>query len=171
MLQSARHPVYDGPYRPAVLLFRGRGFISAAIRWQTRSPYSHAALLLPNGRIVESWQGAGVRIKKPTDWADIDIYDVRGATRTQWGTALQYALAQVGQPYDYRSVARFLSRRDALPAEVTGRWFCSELVYAALQAAGISLLDRVTAAEVSPAMLALSPLLTLRSANLPPEKP
>ncbi|HRQ87224.1 MAG TPA: hypothetical protein PLA50_00380 [Bacteroidia bacterium] len=145
--------------QPAVLLFRGRGAISAAIRWQTRSEYSHAALMMPGGKIIESWQGAGVRTKMPTDWDGIDFFGVFGMDEDEWRQAFDFALAQVGQGYDYRGVLRFVSRRET---PENGRWFCSELVFAAIQHAGVDLLSRVPAANVSPGMLALSPLLVRR---------
>ena len=142
--------------QPAVLLFHGRGLISAAIRWQTRSRYSHAALRLPDGRIVESWQGSGVRVRTLADWTGIEAYAVRGMTPAHWDLALSYACAQAGAGYDYWGVVRFVSRRH-MPDN--RRWFCSELVFASLQWAGVQLLSRIDAAEVSPGMLALSPLL------------
>jgi uncharacterized protein YycO len=149
----------DSLARPAVLLFRGRGIISTLIRWQSRSPYSHAALLMPDGRIVESWQGDGVRVKTITDWTDIEVYYVQGMTDIQWEIALDFAMELVGSGYDYKAVMRFISRR---PAADNERWFCSELVFAALEAAGVPLLARISAAAVSPGMLALSPLLYRR---------
>lgn len=142
--------------RCRVLLFRGRGAISTVVRWQTRSVYSHAALLLPDGRILESWQGSGVRIRELSDWSGIDRFRVAGITASQWGRAISFAEDQVGSGYDYISVLRFVSRRNA---PENGRWFCSELVAAALQVAGVQLLARVDPAEVSPAMLSWSPLL------------
>lgn len=142
--------------RCRVLLFRGRGVISTLIRWQTRSIYSHAALLLPNGQILEAWQGAGVRVRSLSDWAGVDCFRVQGMTGEQWGQALGFARRQIGAGYDYISVARFVSRRNAPD---NGRWFCSELVAAALQVAGVPLLARVEPAEISPAMLSWSPLL------------
>lgn len=150
---------HEGPLRPgepAVLLFRGRGFISRAIRWQTRSRYSHAAARMPDGRIIEAWQGAGVRVKRLSDWSDIDAFRVRGMTGAQWETAICLMRAQLGKAYDYRGVLRFLSRRG--PKE-DDRWFCSELVFHALHHAGVDLLARVGAGAVSPAMLSWSPLL------------
>ncbi len=152
-------PVMTNRTTPAVLLFRGRGAISALIRWQTRSPFSHAALLMPDGRIVESWQGAGVRVKALADWSDIDVFDVPSMSAGQWNDALRFATDFVGAGYDYRSVMRFVSRRGA---SEDGRWFCSELVFAALQAAGVDLLERIAASEVSPGLLSLSPLLRPR---------
>lgn len=142
--------------RCRVLLFRGRGVISALVRWQTRSVYSHCAIQLPDGRILESWQGSGVQVRRLADWAGVERFRVAGITATQWGRAVSFAEAQVGAGYDYISVLRFVSRRHAPD---NGRWFCSELVAAALQVAGVQLLARVDPAEVSPAMLSWSPLL------------
>lgn len=151
-----REVVSDEQYR--ILLFRGRGVISTLIRWQTRSGYSHAALLLPDGQILESWQGAGVRMRTLADWSNVDCFGVEGVTTEQWRQAVEFAKAQIGAGYDYVSVMRFISRRNA---PENGRWFCSELVFAALLFAGVKLLARVEAAEVSPAMVSLSPLLRL----------
>lgn len=147
-------------HKPAVLLFRGRGLLSALIRWQSRSPYSHAALLLPDGTIIESWPGAGVRIRAIEDWQDVHVFHVPSMTAEQWDHAFSFAAREIGSGYDWWSVIRFVSRRN-LP--VNDRWFCSELVFAALKDAGVRLLERVDAWTVSPAMLALSPLLTRAS--------
>lgn len=142
--------------QPKILLFRGRGIISRLIRWQTRSRYSHAAFLLPDGRILEAWQGSGVRVAHVPDWCDIDVFAVEGVDRLQWSAVLGFARAQIGKGYDYRGVFRFLSRRRTPD---NGRWFCSELVFASLAKAGVDLLRDTDPAEVSPGMLARSPLL------------
>lgn len=142
--------------RCRVLLFRGRGVISALVRWQTRSIYSHSAILLPDGRILEAWQGSGVRIRDLPSGGGIEHFKVKGITPAQWRQAIAFGRDQLGKGYDYVSVLRFVSRRNA---PENGRWFCSELVAAALQVAGLPFLSRVDPAEVSPAMLSWSPLL------------
>lgn len=143
-------------FEPKILLFRGRGLISWLIRWQTRSEYSHAALMLPDGSVVEAWQGAGVRRTWLRDWCGVDVFSVHGMTPEQWQSAIGYARAQIGKGYDYRGVFRFLSRRLVPNNDL---WFCSELVFRALEVAGVRLLRDVTAGEVSPGMLARSPFL------------
>jgi uncharacterized protein YycO len=143
-------------YQPSILLFKGRGFISRAIRWQTRGQYSHAALLQPNGTIIEAWQGNGVRIKAIVDWRDVDVFYVDGMTEQQWEAALSFARKEVGCGYDYWGVIRFVSR-SVMPKN--NKWFCSELVFASLFHAGVLLLHRVNSSEVSPSMLSYSPLL------------
>ena len=141
---------------PQVLLFRGRGVISSLIRWQTRGAYSHAAILRPDGTIIESWQGAGVRIKDITDWRGVDRFDVPLMSPEMWASALTFADSMVGSGYDYWAIARFVSRA-RMPDNQ--RWFCSELVFAALAHAGLPPLARVEPWAVSPGVLATSPYL------------
>lgn len=141
---------------PAILLFKGRGFISTMIRWQTRSHYSHAALLLRDGStIIEAWQGEGVRKKQIGDWNDVDTFHVDVSDQV-WDAVIAFAEAQIGKPYDYVQVLRFVSRRKPVD---DGKWFCSELAFEAFRWNGVKLLDRVPGSAVSPAMLSWSPLL------------
>ena len=143
--------------KPCLLLFRGRGIISTLIRWQTRGAYSHAALLLRDGRIIESWQGDGVRVKRLDNWEGIDFYDIPGMTGSDWDDALEFALDKVGSGYDYSGIFRFITRSKGKEDD---SWFCSELVYAALQSADCHLFREIPADEVSPGLLAISPLVT-----------
>ena len=147
-----------------VLLFRGRGFISGAIRCFTRSQYSHAALWFPErNQIFEAWQGAGVRFKEwENDWRNVDAYDFeRPLTSHELADIIAFCRSQDGSGYDYWGIVGFITRR---PRKSNKKWFCSELVYAAFQVVGIDLLHPSTQAwEVSPGMLAKSPRLRLAS--------
>lgn len=145
--------------KPAVLLFRGREPLSAMIRWQTRSVYSHAALLLDNGCVIEAISGRGVRLVPPIDLSAVDVFDVSGMSERQWGRAIQFARHQIGCGYDYWAIIRFISR-NRMP--YNHKWFCSELVFAAIAQAGVNLLERVEPWAVSPGLLAMSPLLIPR---------
>jgi len=140
-----------------VLIYKGRGLISRAIQWQTRSPWSHVALLLNGWRTVEAWHRGGVVISdtpgtlhaKGTEIAILRIeYDFNRIE------AEDRLLAELGKDYDFHSVLRFISRRDA-PAD--NKWFCSELVHYTLP----FLLARVNSSHVSPRDIALSPYLKL----------
>lgn len=148
-----------------VALFTGGDPIAKVVRWQTRSPYSHAAFLLPCGtRVIESYPGVGVRIRHLSreDWDHIDLYEVEKLTLDLSRQVLAFCERERGKGYDWRSVLRFVSRTSA---KENGRWFCSELVFAALQHVRIDLLARIEAHNVSPGMLGLShrlkPLATL----------
>lgn len=134
-----------------VALHKGTGFVSRAIQWQTRSPYSHASMVFGVNftDVIEAREFAGVRRLDFLDQAEnIDLFTV-DVTEYESEIIRQFALAQVGKPYDYVSVLRFVSRRQA-SRESSGKWFCSELVFAAFRKAGINLLARVEPWAVSP---------------------
>ncbi|MEK6881322.1 MAG: YiiX/YebB-like N1pC/P60 family cysteine hydrolase [Nanoarchaeota archaeon] len=138
-----------------VLLFKGKGIISSLIRWQTGSIYSHAAVLLDDNTLVESWQGDGVRKKKITNWDNVDTFKVRVSQR-QYNKIVEFLESQIGKKYDYWAIIRFISR-SRFPEN--DKWFCSELVYEAFKQVGINLLERIESYEVSPGLLARSPFL------------
>ena len=124
-----------------VLLFHGRGFISWAIRCQTRGRYSHAALELQDGSIIEAWQGSGVRHLKELKrgWDGVDRY----RTRLALPDDIEYkpeatAMSLLGTPYDYVGVLRFLTHRAKGDLK---KLFCSELVIEVFAAAGYPLLN------------------------------
>ena len=136
------------------VLFHGKGLISWSIRAQTRSHWSHAALLIDDSTIIEAWQGSGVRKKRIEDWDNTKTFEVE-TTKEQDAAILSFARSKIGQPYDYRNVARFITRTAPHPDD---RWFCSELVFAAFCSGGIHLFARIPAARVSPGMLEWTPL-------------
>jgi len=141
-----------------VLLFTGGDPIAMLVKWQSRSMYSHAAMLIPGTTtVIESYPFYGVRKRVLTarDWERVHAYAVPGMTPRQWAAARQWAELQLGKWYDWRNVLRFVSR---LPGRVNDRWFCSELVFAALERSYRRVLQ--TAAEyVDPGHLPTSPLL------------
>lgn len=144
-----------------ILLYQGVSAVSRLIRLQTRSIYSHAAVELDSGMVIEAWHN-GVDLathycENHTQGTLVDVFNV-AATAKQIEQAACFFFQQLGKKYDFRGVARFLSRRDE-PAD--DRWFCSELVAAGFQQAGIDLLARIPPSHVSPRDLGISPLLAL----------
>lgn len=142
--------------RFGILLFRGTGFIGAAIRAQTRSAYAHAAILLPDGTIIEALQFHGVRRRtfEEHEFADADLFDVPALSGDDWLDVYQFANDQVGKSYDYLGVLRFISRA---PSAMRAKWFCSELVFSSIKSAGVDLLERTEPWEVSPGLLSRAP--------------
>lgn len=154
-----------------VVLFRGSGPMSRAIRWLTRSPYSHAGLVfLFEGRVycLEA-VGSGVRLVLISEvlaryHGGIDHFDVPRATDEQRSGALGFAFQQLGKLYDRRGLWRFLlailtARRPRVREDQA--WFCSELVAAAYRKQGLALVPE-SSSFTSPADLALSRELSLR---------
>jgi uncharacterized protein YycO len=144
-----------------IALYRGISPLSLAIRWQTRGPYSHAAVRIPNGNVIEAWAVCGVAEnahlgKAHTPGTQVDLFKVKGLDARHERWLMGFLRSEIGCGYDYGAIFKFLTRRKGAHNE---RWFCSELVFAAFEAVGIRLLERVEAWQVSPSMLAWSPLL------------
>lgn len=154
---------------PRLLFFRGTDLISAAIRWQTRSHYSHVAVSIERTPfdahvVIEAYPGKGVRERR-VEAAELIKYDVheyefRQPTMTAFESSilLNFLRMQVGKPYDYLGVARFLTRSKDSDL-VNRKWFCSELAAAAFKHAHHPLLNVEESWKISPALLAMSPLL------------
>jgi uncharacterized protein YycO len=154
-----------------VLLFRGRGLASQAIRIVTRSPYSHVGLVYPfEGRVfcMEA-VGVGVRLILMSELmkryhGGIDYFEVSGASPEQRHGAISFCFAQLGRLYDRPGILRFVvalvfNRKVAVREDQA--WFCSELVAAAYRGQGLALAAE-SAAYTSPADLAVSRELKLR---------
>jgi uncharacterized protein YycO len=144
-----------------ILLYKGTSLISRLIRFQTRSVYSHAAVLLDDGTVYEAWQTGGVRrIATPFEGhskgTEIDVYEIPELTQASQWAVKAFIKQHLGEKYDFSSVARFVSRRDT--NEDNGKWFCSELVLRAFEAAGYPLLHAV-AGMMSPRDVGISPLI------------
>jgi len=156
-----------------IALYKGVSPLSRMIRFRTWSAYSHASIHIPGVGEFESWIPNGVRCTPDLgaghiSGTPVDVFHLKWCSPTQEGKMLHFLQAQVGKKYDYRGVLGFLSRRDR--AQNQDKWFCSELVFAACQAAGIDLLARIPAHRVSPDLLTLSPLLEQKRSIVVPNK-
>lgn len=143
-----------------ILLFRGKGVMPWLIRLQTRSRWSHVAIVV-NGTLYEAWQFAGVRKmpyaehEKKHGTAGIDIFKLN--VPCDVAAVQAYLESRVGKGYDWVGVLRFVTRRRVLKND---RDFCSELGFAGIQAGGVSLFARTEPWEVSPGWFGRSTLLS-----------
>lgn len=134
-------------------LHKSKGFISSAIRFQTRGPYSHASVIFGD-YLYEAREFKGVIKTHRDDYRTkdhIDFFRVPLAP-LQEEKAHLFAEKQLGKPYDYTMVMRFVSRRQE-SRKSQGKWFCSEYVFAISQAAGKPLFANTDPYEVSPRLL------------------
>jgi hypothetical protein len=97
--------------------------------------------------------------RQHTPGTTVDIFKFVIPLTADENRQLEYlARRDVGTPYDYRGIFRFLTRqRDGR----SRRLFCSEQVFARCQQIGRPLLDRTEAWRVPPDWLARSPHLAL----------
>jgi len=140
--------------------YRGRSLVSKAIKWFTRSEYSHVAYIAESGYVYEAWRP---RVRKcvsvhhgHTPGTILDLYRWN-MTDTEELAFVQYLESKVGARYDTRGVLGFMSRRAG--AQRDSRLFCSELLLDASRHAHAPLLRLVPSYAVSPGHLSSSPLL------------
>jgi uncharacterized protein YycO len=137
----------------------GRGLLSRAIQWQSDGPYSHVAIWMPDGKVIESAAPNGVRVH-PSPWTAHDkrtqIDRFRVTRPVNWDRSIAFMHEHIGDPYDFAAIARFITR---LRGASETRWICSEFAFMAIQKGGVNLLERIEAHRVSPNRFAHSPLL------------
>lgn len=150
-----------------VLLFEGRGFWPWLIRWRTASRITHTGFVFEvHGRLacLEAAEGVGVRVFPLREYlrAGHKIYWCRlldidyGISRDG---VMEYALAQWGKRYaspsqfvrSFGLLGRCIAKWLGLPLDTNKeRFFCSELVVAALLYGGWEPERKRDPATVSP---------------------
>lgn len=147
-----------------LLLVRGDNPIDRAIEFATVSPYSHVAMLVRPGELIEAKEFHGVRLVPVSTYPKADWYRVR-AGRAVRIDAARCALTRLGQPYDWADVARD-AEIDFLHIDPVRRFSrnvdCAMLCWWAYRCAGVILTNRPIPA---PCDLVWSPLLTRLEGN------
>lgn len=145
-----------------ILCFRGLSLVSRLIQLQTRSPYSHVAILTPDNTVIEAWhrplwRGAVTESLSVSSLhspgTPVDVFEVQEYFNQT--ILMDFLREQKGMPYDWSGVGRFLTRRPAIENQ---RWFCSELIAASMERAGLPL-SNLAPHYLSPRDIAASPLL------------
>jgi hypothetical protein len=152
-----------------VVLFSGRGLWSWLIQVRTRSVYTHAGVVLrlkANGHervsVLEALEPGGVRLHPLDRYVEagetVDWYEVTDPAVNREAVA-SFALKQWGKRYAWRQVFWSFSRLAWLVRRLLGRplrdvdpqrWFCSELVAAALAYAGCRTEEGIVPVETAP---------------------
>lgn len=138
-----------------VLMFSGNNPYDLAIKYITWSHYSHCGIVI-NGYYYDAKPSKGVEKLSVNDIPrDYDLFGVT-VTDLQYEKIQLFLDAQVGKPYDFIGIARFILRTP--PSQNHNEWFCSSLIFAAFLAAGIRLLGEKDY-KITPASLPESPYL------------
>jgi hypothetical protein len=144
-----------------ILLYRGRSWFDRMIEWQSRGPYSHAAVLVNEGthQIVEAvWPCVSARILDDRELPDWDVYSISGMSPIGEATAIAWLQLQRGKPYFVSDLMNFVTRRPVRD-DADAKFICSMLAFEAAYRGGVQLLNRIKDWAVSPNLLGLSPLL------------
>jgi hypothetical protein len=125
------------------------GIISHIVRAVTWSSYSHVDYVTMSNELLGA-QWDGVKVRQPgyqkfikTDRVTLDITD------GQYSIFIKFLADQIGKKYDATALFGILGHRDWQSPD---KWFCSELMAAALVAAGI-LKAVVEGNRITPEML------------------
>lgn len=135
----------------------GKGRSSRLIAWFSAAHLSHVDVKLPNGKLLGARSdnvggGDGV-LERPDPYEEVSAitYYQIPATPQQERAFYAFLGDQLGKPYDHMAIIGFLFGRSWRDEDA---WYCSELVAAALESAGVMPHVYLTANKITPVMLA-----------------
>lgn len=109
--------------------------LSKLIRWFTWGKWSHVAVRMPEGDVIEAHEFLGV-VRRDVEYEDVQQV-VLEVTEEQAKVFHDVLRSQVGKSYDWLAILGFLFRRDWQRDDY---WICSELVAWALIKAGVNVI-------------------------------
>lgn len=114
-----------------------RSIISILIKILTISKFSHMAVLLDDGYVIDTTFLSGVRIQTLEKFSrHYTDRIVRNITLPDEVAAQEFLYAQIGKPYDWTALLGMAVRNGKWDKDDS--WFCSELVEAAIKAGGLN---------------------------------
>lgn len=143
----------------SVAFYKGKGdWKNKLIRWWTKSPYSHAELILPDRRTWISispllTSKVEARTKTVYAMANWDFIEIP-VTQQQVDVIIEFYNATKGCEYDW--VGMFLSQFLPYHIKRKGKWYCSEWIAYALRISCVidwRLIKIYDRADLSPSML------------------
>jgi hypothetical protein len=154
-----------------IVFFRSSSFIGDVICWLSKSEYSHVGLAVNDTEIVEADRFILTR-KVPLNASNVVVMRAE-LTEDQQKQIVSIAESLIGRPYDYLGIF-FLFIRCLLnlllpfckltipnPFNDLNKLWCTELVDEVFNQVGIDLVPSRKHGDVTPADLAMSPLLRL----------
>tara|TARA_R110000787_G_scaffold268258_6_gene374731 strand:- start:1228 stop:1701 length:474 start_codon:yes stop_codon:yes gene_type:complete len=143
----------------SVAFYKGKGdWKNKLIRWWTKSPYSHAELILPDRRtwisisplLTSKVESRTKTVYNKANWDFIEI----PVTQQQVDVIIEFYNATKGCEYDW--VGMFLSQFLPYHIKRKGKWYCSEWIAYALRISCVidwRLIKIYDRADLSPSML------------------
>ena len=145
-------------------------WIGGAIAWFSKGHYAHTACYIGDGKIIESHIQTGVveKVLNPKWWPVIDVFRYPNITRTQVNKVITALKARVGKGYDLPSFGETWlgilfgwtgMRKNKPVTNNSDKYYCSELVATAYDAAGINITPNVHYMNCTPSDIGHSKVL------------
>lgn len=133
--------------------------ISPIIEWFSSGDYSHVDAVLPDETLLGSRStkagalksGVQIRPKNYQKFKRVMIIEI-DCTDYQANIFYQFLKDQIGKPYDKEAIFAFIFNRNW---NDKSKWFCSELIMAALEEAGITSKIYIDVNKITPVALSL----------------
>lgn len=127
-------------------------FISKLIRFFTWSKFSHIDYVFDNGSCYSAMPN-GVSFNDNDCYELIEYYELEVVNKIELE---KFLYSQSGKPYDWKAIFGFIFRKNWSSDD---KWFCSELIAAAVEVGGIKLFKNTTMDRITPRDLYTNPLL------------
>jgi len=129
-------------YSIHIVAYEGKTILGKLIRYWTRFDITHVEVMRQNPQRPEALTSTiGAIEGKGVVWADLNekkgkykIYEVT-LTKEQYKLFWQYVFSHMGKGYDYFGILGFVVLK---VNEQPNRFYCSELIYKGLVAAGVN---------------------------------
>lgn len=136
----------------------GHGLPSQAIAWFSAGHFSHVDAVLPDGTLLGARSDTvggkppGVQVRYPgyEKWKERVVMSI-ATDAVKEKLFYDFLTAQIGKPYDKTAIWGFATGRDWRDPQ---DWYCSELVTAAEEAAGVLPALYIPSNKVTPVMCA-----------------
>ena len=121
--------------------------------------------LIRAGNVIEAWQRGGVALHEDISTVHnsgtvVDVFEFKDELKeTEFQAMAAFMVRQIGKPYAWSYVLRFVSRREPASRWSKAAWFCSEVAFEMALTGSRVLLDRIPAYQVSPRDVVISPML------------
>lgn len=138
-----------------LLFSRSNKIGSRLIRAATWSEYSHVDLILPSGMLIGALIDRGVCEYPLTERLSVSTKTEIRRVGADEVVVAEFLRSQIGKRYDFTALLGLTFHRDW---QEDSRWFCSELLAAGIEHAGVSVV-RKSANRVTPQNLLESPML------------
>lgn len=147
-----------------IILYKGNGFLSKAVKFFTKSEYSHVSMVISDTHLIEAnWYKKSNIIEFKYDETEMEIYRVKDLTIEQQIVILQRVYKYIDKYYDYAQIIGHLIESFGLSIShhlnSDKKLICSELIDRAYADINIDLVESRKTGDVTPNDIAKSELL------------